>query len=74
MQITIRIAGDEYTLTRDDILRVSKSARPERIDTFYVEVEGKHFSPTQLIRVATGTPHQSIRSMLGALSPGSGLR
>ena len=73
MQITIRITGDEYTLTQDDILRVAKSARPERIDTFYVEVEGKHFPPTQLIRVATGTPTESIRSMLGALSPGSGL-
>lgn len=58
MQITIRIAGDEYILTRDDILRVAKSTRPERIDTFYVEVEGKHFPPTQLIRVATGTPYR----------------
>ena len=58
MQITIRITGDEYTLTQDDILRVAKSARPERIDTFYVEVEGKYFPPTQLIRVATGTPHR----------------
>ena len=58
MQITIRITGDEYTLTQDDILRVAKSARPERIDTFYVEVEGKHFPPTQLIRAATGTPHR----------------
>lgn len=37
MQIKIQIAGDEYTLTRDDILRVAKSACPERIDTFYVE-------------------------------------
>jgi hypothetical protein len=58
MQITIRIAGDEYTLTRDDILRVAQSTRPERIDTFYVAVEGKHFPPTQLIREATGTSHR----------------
>ena len=44
MQITIRIAGDEYTLTRDDILRAAKSAHPNRIDTFYVEISGTFLS------------------------------
>ena len=58
MQITIRIAGDEYTLTRDDILRAAKSAHPNRIDTFYVEINGRRFPPTQLIRAATGTLHR----------------
>ena len=55
MQITIQIAGNQYTLTPDDILRAAKSAHPDRIDTFYVEIGGRRFPPTQLIRVATGT-------------------
>ena len=71
MQITIRIAGDEYTLTRDDILRVAQSTRPERIDTFYVAVEEKHFPPTQLSVRRQALPTEPIRSMPGVLSPGS---
>jgi hypothetical protein len=58
MQITIQIAGNEYTLSRDDILRAAQSRRPDRINTFYVEIDGRRFPPTQLVHVATDTPHR----------------
>jgi hypothetical protein len=56
MEVTIQILGNDYTFTRDDILRIARITRPDRINTFYVEVEGKRFPPTQLIRAATQAP------------------
>jgi hypothetical protein len=60
MQITIQIAGDEYTLTRDDILRVSKSARPERINTFYVEFKSEYFAGEMFAMAGASQRHNLI--------------
>ena len=55
MEATIRFKGEEHRVTRDDIVRVTRSVTPEKITTYYVEVEGKKFPPKQLLRAATGT-------------------
>lgn len=56
MEITIQLLDNDYTFTRDDILRVARITRPDRINTFYGEIEGKHFPSTQLIRAGTQAP------------------
>jgi len=52
---TIRIQGQDYEITRDDIIRVARGNEPSPIKTYYVEVEGRRYPPKQLIRAATGT-------------------
>jgi len=55
MEATIRFQGEEHRLTHDDILKAAKQEPPEQITTYYVEIDGRRFSPKQLIRIATGT-------------------
>ena len=52
---TIQIQGKEYEVREDNIRRVARTHNPERLVGYYIEVEGKKFSPKQLIRLATGT-------------------
>ena len=53
--VTIQIRGRDYTISREDIIRVAHSNEPGPIKTYYVEVESKKHPPKQLIRLATGT-------------------
>ena len=50
---TITIMGKTYEISDEDIRRAAGNARRESITRYYVEVEGKHFPPTQLIRLVT---------------------
>ena len=52
------IQGREYLVTREAVLDVAKKNEPESIVTFYAEVNGKRFPPTQLIRLVTRTRNQ----------------
>ncbi len=71
MAAVIRFRGEEYRVTREDILAAAKRAAPERITTYYVEIDGRRFPPKQLIRIATGTRQQfnsaNARSLLTKL-------
>jgi hypothetical protein len=51
------VHGKEYSITYDDVLRVAQTEQPETIRKFYVEVAGKRFPRTQLVRLASGAPH-----------------
>lgn len=51
----VRIRGEEYLLTRSDILRVASAESPRRINAYFVEIDGRRFPPKQLVRAATGT-------------------
>jgi hypothetical protein len=50
-----RIKGEEYWVTRADILRIAATESPRRINAYFVEIGDKRFPPKQLVRAATGT-------------------
>jgi 5-methylcytosine-specific restriction protein B len=52
-RVTFR--GEEHWLTKDDILAVAAKESPRRVNSYFVEIEGKRYPPQQLIRSATGT-------------------
>ena len=62
LETTMIIRGQQYRITRDDILRAAHSAAPEPINVYYVEIDGRRYPPKQLIRLATGT-RKSFDSM-----------
>ena len=45
--------GKEYEISDDDIRRVARAHNPKSLVGYFVEVEGKQYPPTQLIRLAT---------------------
>lgn len=51
----IRIQGQDYEITGDDIIGVARGNEPGSINTYYVEVEGRKYPSKQVIRAATGT-------------------
>jgi len=55
MIVYMTINGQKYQLSDKEIRLVAKNSTPERIKDYYVEVEGKHFPPKQLIRLVTKT-------------------
>ena len=55
MIVHMTIKGQKYQLSDKEIRLVAKNSPPERIKGYYVEVEGKHFPPKQLIRLVTKT-------------------
>jgi 5-methylcytosine-specific restriction protein B len=67
----IRFRGEEHRLTREDVLAAAQRSTPERLTTYYVEIDGRRFPPKQLVRVATGTRQQfnsaNARSLLTKL-------
>ena len=52
-ETTITIKGRPYKITDEAVRQAARNARPESITRYYVEVEGKRFPPTQLIRLIT---------------------
>ncbi len=56
-RVTIRIQGEEYEISDDEIRRVARTHAPDSIVRYYVEVEGRRYPPKQLIRLATRTRH-----------------
>lgn len=71
MRREFQIDGKKYSLTTEDVRQAARSAQPKRIRDFYVEVDGRRFPPTQLVRLATGAPRvwsfnsRSILTKLG---------
>ena len=57
---TITIMGKSYEISDDAVRQAAREVQPESITRYYVEVEGKRFPPTQLIRlVTTDSAHAS---------------
>jgi hypothetical protein len=52
---SIRIKNEEHLLSADDILAVAKREAPRRINSYFVEIDGRRFPPKQLLRGATKT-------------------
>ena len=52
---TIRIKDQLYSISRDDVIAAAKSETPRRLNSYFVEVEGRRFPPKQLLRAATKT-------------------
>lgn len=48
----VRVGGEIYLLTRDDILAAALKEAPRRVNAYYVEIEGLRFPPKQLLRNA----------------------
>lgn len=42
-------------MSREDVFRAPRSVPPAPVTKFYVEIDGRRFPPTQLVRVAAGT-------------------
>ena len=49
----IKIKGAIYEVSEEKIRQVARAYDPETIREYYVEIEGKRFPPTQLIRLIT---------------------
>jgi 5-methylcytosine-specific restriction enzyme B len=54
-QQRIRIKSEEHVLTPDDIINAARAEAPRRINSYFVEIEGRRFPPKQLLRAATKT-------------------
>ena len=52
---TFQLYGRTYIISRDDVFRAARSVPPEPVTKFYVEIDGRRFPPTQLVRVGAGT-------------------
>ena len=52
---TFQLHGKTYTISRDDVFRAARAVPPEPVTKFYVEIDGRRFPPTQLVRVAATT-------------------
>jgi hypothetical protein len=57
MQQKFVVPSKEYFITCDDVLRVAQTEQPETPSRFYIEVKGKKFPVTQIVRLANGAPH-----------------
>lgn len=51
----VTFRGEEHWITKDDILAVAAKESPRRVNSYFVEIEGKRYPPKQLVRSATGT-------------------
>jgi hypothetical protein len=49
---TIRVRGEEFSVSADDIIAVATRETPRRLNAYYVEIKGKKFPPKQLLRSA----------------------
>ena len=56
---TITIMGKTYEMSYEAVRQAGRNARPESVTRYYVELEGKRFPPTQLIRLVTGASAHS---------------
>jgi hypothetical protein len=71
--VTFTLHGETYSISRDDVLRVARTAAPDPIAAagYYVEIEGRQFPPPQVVHLAARTrtrPHsQNSRSILARL-------
>jgi len=71
--VTFTLRGETQNISRDDVLRVARTVAPNPIAAagYYVEIEGRQFPPTQLVRFAARTrthPHShNSRSILARL-------
>ena len=52
-RVTFR--GEEHWVTKDDILAAAAREAPRRVNSYFVEINGKRYPPKQLVRSATGT-------------------
>lgn len=52
---TIRIKGKDYDIRRSDIEMPARSAEPRRVNSYFVEVDGRRFPPKQLLRIVVGS-------------------
>ena len=52
-RVTFR--GEEHWVTKDDVLAVAAKENPRRVNSYFVEIDGKRYPPKQLIRSATRT-------------------
>ena len=52
-RVTFR--GEEHWITKEDILAVASKESPRRVNSYFVEIDGKRYPPKQLVRAATGT-------------------
>jgi hypothetical protein len=52
-RVTFR--GEEHWVTKDDIIAVAARETPRRVNSYFVEINGKQYPPKQLVRAATGT-------------------
>jgi hypothetical protein len=68
MTVKFRLHSTNYQITRVAVLQVAKTNEPKRITKYYVEINGKSFPVTQLVRLAAKTvsnPHPAnSRSIL----------
>ncbi len=53
--VTFQLHGHSYTISRDDVFRAARSVQPEAVMKFFVEIDGRKFPPTQLVRLAAHT-------------------
>ena len=51
----VAFRGEEHWVTKDDILEVAERESPRRVNSYFVEINGKRYPPKQLVRSATGT-------------------
>jgi hypothetical protein len=49
----IRIKDEVYSISRNDVVAAAREEVPRRLNSYYVEVEGRRFPPKQLLRAAT---------------------
>src|SRR5204862_3578875 len=51
----IRIRDEEHSLSREDVIAVARNEVPRKVNSYFVDIEGRRFPPKQLVRSATGT-------------------
>lgn len=54
-QHKVRIKTEEHLLSADDVVAVARRESPRRVNSYFVEIEGRRFPPKQLLRGATHT-------------------
>lgn len=52
---SVTFRGETYHITRENILSVAERESPRRVNSYFVELNGKRYPPKQLVRAATGT-------------------
>jgi 5-methylcytosine-specific restriction protein B len=63
MIVTVKIQDESYELQRDDILSAARREVPRRVNSYYVEIDGKRFPPKQLLRSATGSKKRFVTAV-----------
>jgi 5-methylcytosine-specific restriction enzyme B len=51
---TTRIGSKTYDITREDVLAVAQREGPRRVNSYFVEIEGRKYPPKQLLRGIVG--------------------